>query len=113
MESALRDDMLTPLEFAASVWLAVWPVAGVVPPPSVLLPEPHKTSVVAIAAERETPAALLALSDEDLAARIEADPASIGSLSIGSAGSAVLFNAVALPAEILPTGAGAGFASSG
>ncbi len=91
--------MVTPLEFAAGVWLAAWPLASVVPPPSLLPPEPHKTSVVVVAAERETPAALLALSDEALAARIESDPASIGSVSIGSAGSALLFNAAALPAD--------------
>jgi len=91
--------MPTSLEFAAGVWLALWPVAGLVSPLPRVPSGPHNTSIVTKAAERETPAALLALSDEDLAARIESDPGSIGSLSIGSAGSAVLFNAVALPAD--------------
>ncbi len=91
--------MLTPLELIASVWLAAWPVGGVVLSPHLLLPEAHKTPVVATASGREAAAALLALSDEELAARIETDPASLGSLSIGSAGSAVLFNAVSLPSD--------------
>lgn len=91
--------MLTPLDFGTIVWLAVWRAAGAVPTPGVLPPEPHRISVGGVAAERGTPGALLFLNDEDLAARIEWDPASIGSLSIGASGSAVLFNAVALPAD--------------
>jgi murein endopeptidase len=98
LEIAPRDDMLTPLELAASVWLAAfWPVTGVVLPPSVLPNGSHESTSVAGA--RETPASLLALSDDELAARIESDPTSLGSLSIGSAGGAVLFNAAALPAD--------------
>ena len=45
----------------------------------------------------EAPAALLDLSDDDLLARIAADPTSLGSLSIGTPGRATLFNSVALP----------------
>jgi penicillin-insensitive murein endopeptidase len=44
----------------------------------------------------DSPAALLYLSDEELARRLDEDPASIGSLSIGTPGSAVLFNSVQL-----------------
>jgi penicillin-insensitive murein endopeptidase len=40
---------------------------------------------------------LLDLSDEELLARIEADPNSLGPLSIGEPGSGRLFNAVAMP----------------
>ncbi len=87
--------MLTPLGIAATVWLAAWPMARAVVSPSFT---PHKSTATAPSA-REVPTALLALGDEELAARIEADPASIGSLSIGSPGGAVLFNAVALPAD--------------
>ncbi len=82
--------MLTPLEFAATVWLALWPGAGGVLPPATFLP-------TGAAVVHEASAALLALSDEELAARIQADPTSLGSLSIGPAGSSILFNAVPLP----------------
>lgn len=45
------------------------------------------------------PAALLDLGEDDLRARIEADPASLGSLSIGSPSSGILLNETALPAD--------------
>ena len=45
---------------------------------------------------RDSPAALLSLSDEELARRVELDVTSIGSLSIGAPGSAMLLNPVAL-----------------
>jgi hypothetical protein len=45
----------------------------------------------------ERPSALLELSDAELLTRVEADPSSIGSLSIGPPGSSLLFNAVELP----------------
>ena len=47
----------------------------------------------------EAPAALLDLSDDELLARISADPTSLGSLSIGTAGRASLYNSVLLPAN--------------
>jgi penicillin-insensitive murein endopeptidase len=50
----------------------------------------------ATAAQGETPGSLLSLSDEDLQKRVEADPAVLGSLSIGAPGSGVLLNAVEL-----------------
>jgi len=55
----------------------------------------------------ETPASFLDLSDEDLKKQVESDPSSLGSLTIGTPGSAILINSVALPAdprwEIAPT----------
>lgn len=50
-------------------------------------------------ASRDYPASLLDLNDEELAKRIEEDPGSIGSLSIGAPGSSILFNAVTLPPD--------------
>ena len=46
---------------------------------------------------REAPAVLLSLSDEELARRAEFDVTSLGSLSIGSPGGAILLNPVAMP----------------
>lgn len=50
-------------------------------------------------ARGDTPAALLGLNDEELRRRIEADPASVGSLSIGAPGGGMLLNPVALPPD--------------
>jgi len=46
---------------------------------------------------RETPAALLSLTDEELARRVEIDVTSLGSLSIGSPSGGLLLNPVAMP----------------
>ncbi len=58
-------------------------------------------------ASREAPAALLSLSDDELARRAELDVSSLGSLSIGSPGGAILVNPVVMPPgphwEIAPT----------
>ncbi len=58
-------------------------------------------------ASREAPAALLSLSDDELARRAELDVTSLGSLSIGSPGGAILVNPVVMPPgphwEIAPT----------
>jgi LysM repeat protein len=48
---------------------------------------------------RAIPAALMDLTDEALRSRVESDPASLGSLSIGTPGSAILVNPVSLPAS--------------
>jgi LysM repeat protein len=59
-------------------------------------------SASAVAAEipaAPSPADLLTLSDEDLARRVEADPASLGSLSIGSVSGGILVNPVSVPAD--------------
>jgi penicillin-insensitive murein endopeptidase len=91
--------MPTPVEIIAKLWLATWPVWGGPVPPATVLPA-LKTAVAAVpAGERDTPASLLALGDEDLFKRIEEDAASVGSLSIGSPGGARLFNGVQLPAK--------------
>ena len=89
--------MLTPLEAMAALWLAAWPTLVSTLPPPVLLP-PGADAVRAVGApDRDNPALLLDATDEELLRRIETDPESLGSLSIGTPGSAILFNAVALP----------------
>jgi penicillin-insensitive murein endopeptidase len=80
--------MRTPLGLLVVVWLAAWPpemgaFADAAPAPS------ERSS-------RDTPAALLSLSDEELARRVELDLAIVGSLSIGAPGSAMLINPVTL-----------------
>ena len=87
--------MMTPLEMIAGLLLVLTPALG---GPALLAPATDLGGTVGTAALADTsPAGLLASGDEDLKAAIEADVSSIGSLSIGSPGSAVLFNAVALP----------------
>jgi LysM repeat protein len=80
-------------EIVAGLWLAMTP--ALIASPGVPGPAPR---LLLTAGERspETPAALLELSDEELLARIEADPSSLGSLSIGIARSSTLFNGVQL-----------------
>jgi penicillin-insensitive murein endopeptidase len=89
--------MRTPLEALVGLWLVAWPAFGAVPA-SVSLPPDSKASSVS-ARPADSPAALLDLSNEELLARIEADPGSLGSLSIGTPSRASLFNGVALPAN--------------
>jgi penicillin-insensitive murein endopeptidase len=48
---------------------------------------------------RETPDSMLSLSDEELLKRVESDPSTLGSLSIGTPSSAIIINAVALPSD--------------
>jgi len=89
--------MLTPLEAFAGLWLLAWPALG---PVSAPVSAPADSRVTPSATRSaDAPAALLELSDEDLLARIVADPGSLGSLSIGKPSSATLFNSVALPAN--------------
>jgi len=89
--------MKTPWEAMLAVWLAIWPAWGgaLLPPVSPFAPTEAPAAVRA--ATHDAPASLLGLSDEELARRIEADVTSLGSLSIGAPGSAILLNAVALP----------------
>jgi murein endopeptidase len=87
--------MKAPLGLIAALWIAAWPSGFVVslaaaPPSSASARESGERS------SRDTPASLLSLSDEDLARRAELDVASLGSLSIGSPGSAMLINPVRL-----------------
>lgn len=51
------------------------------------------------ASHASTPADLLALPDEELARRVEADFASLGSLSIGTVGGGILVNPVPVPPD--------------
>jgi LysM repeat protein len=97
--------MPIPLELIVSLLLTVGPASGGAVAPALSLGVPHEIAAVA-QPPRELPASLLELSDEELARRIEADPGSIGPVSIGAPGSAVIFNAVSLAAgprwEIAP-----------
>jgi LysM repeat protein len=74
----------------AAACLAAASVAPVPVPPDVA------GEIRAAAEVGDAPASLLNLSDEDLQRQIEADPSSLGSLSIGSPSSGVLLNAVEL-----------------
>jgi penicillin-insensitive murein endopeptidase len=82
--------MKAPLGLLVVVWLAAWP-SGAGVPLAAERPAGERSS-------RDTPAALLSLSDEDLARRVELDVSSLGSLSIGAPGSAMLINPVMLAA---------------
>ena len=85
--------MRKPLTGLVGVWLMVLPALGAAPTAVSPLPD----SKPAIARPAEGPAALLELKDEELLARIEADPGSLGSLSIGTPSRSTLINGVALP----------------
>jgi LysM repeat protein len=88
--------MKAPLGLLAVVWLSASPPWGDVPaavsaaPSDAALASSERSS-------RDTPAALLSLSDEELARRVELDVTTLGSLSIGSPGGAMLINPVTLP----------------
>jgi len=77
--------MKAPLGLLVVLWLTAWPLGAGVP-----------VSAASERSSRDTPAALLSLSDEDLARRVELDLAAVGSLSIGAPGSAMLVNPVTL-----------------
>lgn len=80
----------------AGLVLSVWPTPGSgLPAP---LPLPAPAAAISSASPDEMPASLLTLDDEELKRYIEANPASLGSLSIGAPSSGVLINPVALPA---------------
>ena len=89
--------MKTPWEAMLGVWLATWPAWGGALLPPVSPSAPTEAPAAVRGATHDTPASLLGLSDEELARRVEADVTSLGSLSIGAPGSAILLNAVALP----------------
>lgn len=96
--SAYGRIMLT-LWLAAGIWLGFARAAlDLVPPAGVQAPEG-----TAVAAGEGPPAAspadLLALPDEELLRRIQADSASLGSLSIGAPGGGILVNPVPLTSE--------------
>lgn len=91
--------MMTPLDVFAGLWLVVSPTWGGVPTYFPPLAEVNESPSVVTPAH-EAPASLLDLSDDELLKRVESDPGSLGSLSIGTPGSAILMNAVALPAGL-------------
>lgn len=86
--------MRTRFAALAGLWLAVAPITGggAFVSPTVLAADRGAGS-----RSPDSPAALLELSDEELLQRIETDPGLLGSLSIGTPGSSILFNGVALP----------------
>jgi len=89
--------MRTPVGLLAGLWLMAWlPPSGVPPFPSgtAELSEPHG----AVRPAGDRPGSLLDLTDEELRRRVETDVASLGSLSIGTPGGAIVVNAVSLPA---------------
>ncbi|MCU0249407.1 MAG: LysM peptidoglycan-binding domain-containing protein [Vicinamibacterales bacterium] len=82
--------MKAPFGLLVVVWLVALP-PGAGAPLSASAASSERSS-------RDTPAALLSLSDEELARRVELDVTSLGSLSIGAPGSAMLINPVTLAA---------------
>jgi penicillin-insensitive murein endopeptidase len=89
--------MLRGLELFAGLWLVAWPPFGGALPPSSLPARPADTGTTAAARPADNaPTSLLHESDEELARRVESDPSSLGSLSIGRPGGGKLFNGVAL-----------------
>ena len=89
-------NLTTPAGVLAWLWLAAASPWGGVPglvSAASALSEAHGTAEAA----REDAGALLDLSDDELKARVESDLPSLGSLSIGAPGSAILLNAVTLP----------------
>jgi penicillin-insensitive murein endopeptidase len=83
--------MLVTFALLGGLWLTAAPWWGAVPASSTSLAGPRDARAA------DSPAALLDLSDEELATRIESDPASLGSLSIGAPGRGRLFNPASLP----------------
>ena len=87
--------MKAPFGLLVVVWLVASPPGTGAPMAAAPLP-PIGAFASGERSSRESPAALLSLSDEELARRVELDVTSIGSLSIGAPGSAMLLNPVAL-----------------
>ena len=84
--------MKAPLGLLAVVWLVASPPGAGAP---VAAAPAHPDGSTSGRGSRDTPAALLSLSDEELARRVELDVATLGSMSIGTPGSALLINPVA------------------
>jgi len=89
--------MSTPVGLIAGLWLVALLPPGGVPPfgPGTADPPEIRT---ASKPGHDSPASLLELTDEELRRRVESDPASLGSLTIGTPSGAILLNAVSLPA---------------
>jgi penicillin-insensitive murein endopeptidase len=98
--------MTTPVEVIAGLWLLVWSPAVGVPQFASEIAEAREERG-AVVPVREPHGSLLDLTDEELKKRVESDLPSLGSLTIGTPGSAILLNAVSLPVgpywEIAPS----------
>lgn len=88
--------MSTPAGLLAGLWLVALLPPGGVPQfgPGTADPPEIRT---ASKPGHDNPASLLDLTDEELKRRVESDPASLGSLTIGSPSGAILLNAVSMP----------------
>ena len=87
--------MKAPLGLVAVVWLVASPPG--IGAPVAAAPAPSGPALADGArSSRDTPASLLSLNDEELARRVELDVATLGSMSIGTPGSALLINPVVL-----------------
>ena len=88
--------LTTPVGVLAWLWLVVGsPLGGV--PGLASAASDLREAPSAGGPARDEAAALLDMSDEELKERVESDLPSLGSLSIGAPGSAILLNAVTLP----------------
>ena len=90
---------MSPFELFAGLWLAMWPAVGGNSVP--LAPLSVSPEIRLMPAVPDTPSSLLVMDNDVLLARIQEDPTSLGSLSIGRPGNAKLFNGVQLPADPL------------
>jgi LysM repeat protein len=81
----------------AALWLAAWLPTGANSQFAMGSPEAREDRSTKATAPA-SPGSLLDLSDEELRKRVESDLPSLGSLTIGSPGGAILVNAVSLPA---------------
>ena len=99
---------MAPFWKAFAVWLAVVRAAAFLTPPQTNLVTSAGAEVRTGAATPASspdgppapaPASFLALSDADLRKQVESDPASLGSLSVGSPGSGVLINGIVFPSD--------------
>jgi murein endopeptidase/LysM repeat protein len=88
--------MHSSIHLVVGLWLAASPAwSGLFPP----TPPPARAAEGRTGVRDDAPAALLALTDDELQKRVEQDPGSVGSLSIGRPGSAILVNGVTLPSS--------------
>lgn len=88
---------------SAVLWLALVRAAAFILPASATnsfpeKPGPDGGSAASTSLSPASPAALLACDNAELSSRIEIDPASLGSLSIGSPSSGILLNGAVMPA---------------
>jgi murein endopeptidase len=90
--------MTTPFGVVAGLWLVVALPWGGASQPSDPLPE-RGEATGAVRSAHDDARSSLDLSDEELRQRVASDPSSLGSLSIGAPGSAILLNPVSLPAD--------------